>query len=62
MIDKQFGDYHLICDICNEEAEESFDTFYDAVEARKELGWKPKKTSKGWTDICPECSINDDFD
>jgi hypothetical protein len=56
MIDKQFGDYVLICDICGEEAEEYFDTFHDAVEGKKKLGWKSEKISKGWADICPECA------
>lgn len=57
MIDKHFGDYTLVCDICNEEAEEYWDTFQDAVDGRQELGWK-RQIRAGewdWQDICPEC-------
>lgn len=55
MIDKHFGDFIILCDICNEESEESFDTFQDALDAKKELGWYSEKRSKGWFDICPNC-------
>jgi len=55
MIDKQSGRYHLICDICGEEAEETFDDFYDAVEYKKENGWKSQKRNSGWEDVCPKC-------
>lgn len=55
MIDKQSGQYYLICDICGEEAEETFDDFYDAVEYKKENGWKSQKRNSGWQDVCPEC-------
>ena len=55
MIDKSFGSYVLICDICQEESEERFDTFQDAVDGKKELGWKSQKTNKGWQDVCTNC-------
>ena len=54
MIDKQFNSYVLICDICYDE-QEYFDSFDEAVEGKKELGWKSKKTINGWHDICPKC-------
>lgn len=43
MIDKQFNSYVLICDICCDE-QEYFNSFDEAVEDKKELGWKSKKT------------------
>lgn len=55
MIDKQFGDYVLVCDVCEEEAEEHYDTFQDAITGIKELGWKSEKHNKGWKHICPNC-------
>ena len=55
MIDKSCGTYDLICDICGECAAESFDDFYDAVEAKKELGWISRKINGEWNDICPGC-------
>lgn len=54
--DRDFG-YSLICDKCGEE-ETDFDTFYDAVDYKKEKDndWKSIKTNSGWEDICPECN------
>lgn len=55
MIDKNNGAFDLICDICGECAEETFDDFYDAVEFKKQEGWKSQKRSGEWQDVCPEC-------
>jgi len=55
MIDKQRGRYHLVCDICGEEAEEGFDDFYEAVEYKKTEGWKSQKRNGQWEDVCPDC-------
>lgn len=55
MIDKQSGQYHLICDICGEEAEETFDDFYEAVQYKKAEGWKSQKRNGQWEDVCPGC-------
>ena len=55
MIDKHFGDYVLICDICGEESGDYWDRFEDAVQSGENLGWKAERHSKGWTDICPDC-------
>ena len=46
MIDKQFGDYVLVCDFCEEEADECWETFQDAVDGKKARGWKSQKTSR----------------
>lgn len=55
MIDKSFGSYSLICDICGEEAKKEFDDFYEAVDYKKKEGWKSKKIDGEWQDVCPEC-------
>lgn len=55
MISKISGSYRLICDICGEAAEETFDEFYDAVKYKKETDWKSQKSKGEWEDVCPEC-------
>lgn len=55
MIDKQYGKYVLVCDICGDAASEDFETFQGAVEYKKENNWKSKKQGSEWLDICPDC-------
>jgi hypothetical protein len=55
MIDKQHGEYSLICNICDETGE-IFSSFEDAVDYKKECGWKSKKQGDEWIDICPDCN------
>ena len=56
MINKFGKSYILSCDICQEEAEETFYDFYDAVKFKRDNGWKSQKDENGeWMDICPEC-------
>ena len=56
MIDKIHGVYYLICDICEIEAEEEFPEFDEAVEYKKENGWRGKRLEDGlWFDVCPAC-------
>ena len=55
MIDKQHGSYILVCDICGEVVDVPFDDFYDAVQFKKDNGWKSRKVNGEWKDICPEC-------
>ena len=54
MIDKSQGVFYLVCDCCDE-AVGDFDTFEDAVEAKKELGWTSVKEGKEFIDLCPIC-------
>lgn len=43
------------CDICGEALEAEFE-FQDAVDAKKDAGWKSQKLRDGsWQDLCPEC-------
>ena len=55
MIDKIKGEYHLICDICGEEAEKSFDTFDEAVDFKVDSGWISQRHRGCWEDVCPDC-------
>ncbi len=55
MIDKKYGQYAIVCDVGNcGESLEGFDTFQDAVEGKKEHGWKSRKVDGQWQDVCPE--------
>jgi hypothetical protein len=47
--------YELICDICNAEADVMFDSWNEAVEARKDLGWRSEKSNGKWRDVCKCC-------
>ena len=53
-IEKEGSKYYLYCDICGEEAEEFFG-FYEAVQYKKQNGWKSQKYKGEWEDVCPEC-------
>ena len=55
MIDKSCGFYNLYCDICGEEAHDTFFEFYDAVEYKKSEDWKSQKKNGVWQDVCPDC-------
>jgi hypothetical protein len=54
MIDKEHGEFILSCDFCGEQVD-GFDDFYDAVDYKKDKGWKNKRINGDWNDICPEC-------
>lgn len=55
MIDKAYGEFILVCDICGEEAPYGFAEFYEAVEYKKAFGWKSQKNGNEYDDVCPEC-------
>lgn len=58
MIDKIHGVYYLICDRCEIEAEEEFNEFAEAVEYKKDNGWRsqqPRFEDEEWIDVCPDC-------
>lgn len=46
--------YALICDHCGEEAGE-FDTFQDAVDGKKDTGYRSINEKGQWSDYCPDC-------
>lgn len=57
-IDKFVDWYTLSCDNCGKELDDVFDDFYDAVNAKKDNGWKSKKRHGNWEDWCHECCEN----
>jgi hypothetical protein len=48
------GFYTPVWDICGRDLNPEFD-FYDAVEAKKEAGWKSQIIDGVWQDICDCC-------
>ena len=54
MIDQSYGSYTLVCDICEKEVK-PFDDFLEAVNYKKENGWKSRKHDGEWEEVCPEC-------
>ena len=55
MISNDCGMYHLFCDTCGEKLFEVFHEFRDAVNYKKQNGWKSQKHRGEWEDVCPEC-------
>jgi serine/threonine protein kinase len=50
------GGFELICDHC-EDSVDGFDKFADAVQYKKDTGWKSVKGGSGtWYELCPDCS------
>lgn len=55
MIEKQYTTFYLICDMCDKSADEEFDCFEDAVDYKKDNGWKSRMIKGEWHDVCPDC-------
>ncbi len=55
MIDKIYNMYLLCCDVCGEIADEDFFEFYEALNYKKQNGWKSQRYEGVWMDVCPEC-------
>lgn len=53
MIERDGLDYYLICDVCGDAV--IFGSFGNAVEFKKDDGWKSQKHNGEWEDVCPEC-------
>jgi len=53
-IEKDSRMFIPVCDICGEELPPEYN-FYDAVDAKKRAGWKSRKTSGEWEDVCTSC-------
>lgn len=46
--------YIPTCDMCGEQLIEQYD-FDDAVEAKKDAGWRSMKIGDEWIDLCEDC-------
>ena len=59
MIDEVYGKFIVVCDICEsdgaEEMKQAFDTFQDAVDGKKDLGYESVCHDGEWVDVCPQC-------
>ena len=56
LIDKIYGKFRLMCDSCGETLEETFDTWDEAVSAKKDNDWDSLKNRDGsWHDLCSDC-------
>lgn len=54
--DEYAGPFYLYCDLCDYSGG-AFNYFDEAVDYKKENGWKSKKDKvKGWQDVCPKCA------
>ena len=60
MIDKEGDLFILYCDICGDAADEDFFEFCEAVNYKKQTGWKSQWHQGEWRDICPECQELED--
>lgn len=54
MIRRCNNGYELICENCGFSVT-GFDTFQEAVDYKKENGWRSHKVDDGWEDVCPDC-------
>jgi hypothetical protein len=54
MINKEYGDFVLSCDICGHEVK-PLDDFNEAIEYKKDNGWRSQKRNGEWEDVCPKC-------
>ena len=55
MITKEYGCFHLFCDHCNEPVRQDFATVWDAVGYAEKNGWRRKRSTEDWENICPDC-------
>jgi hypothetical protein len=58
MIERHYGKYTLICDVCCKEVDEEFDDFQDAVDYKKFADWRSKNINGEWVDVCLDCQDN----
>ncbi len=56
MITKEYGKHILICDICEEKAEETFDSFDEVVDYRFD-NWSRVAKNGVSVDVCPDCEV-----
>lgn len=56
MIQKEYGKFLISCDLCDQVCLDAFDTFQDAVDNRRDQGYKISKDTTGnWFDLCENC-------
>jgi hypothetical protein len=53
-IEQSGGMFIPVCDVCCDELPAEFD-FVNAVQAKKNAGWKSRKVNGDWEDWCDAC-------
>ncbi|MBQ9298785.1 MAG: hypothetical protein IJ223_07195 [Clostridia bacterium] len=61
MIEKDGKTYILQCDMCSNYIDDFFD-FQEAVDYKRNNGWKNFKLEREWIDLCPNCALNKDWE
>lgn len=54
MIDKEYGLFYIVCDVCGKTSE-SFDTFQEAADSKEEQGFLSQRQYGEWKDVCSNC-------
>ena len=62
MIEKEYGQYFGVCDVCGE-VTPIFDTFLDCRDYIRQNHWQTTKNEKTgeWENLCPQCKVLKDF-
>ena len=55
MIQRIYCGYVIICDNCEHQASNAYESWQDAIDAKEEEGFESKNDSNGWMDLCDEC-------
>ena len=55
MINQEYGEFSIVCDLCEEKSNKAFDTFDEAVKAKRALHYISRKGKEEWLDICYDC-------
>jgi hypothetical protein len=53
-IEKDYREYQLVCDICGGYVP-GFETYQDALDYAKEMGWTTKRERGEWVNCCEDC-------
>ena len=57
-IERFHDQFTPICDLCGTRLPGEF-SFMDAVEAKKDAGWKSRKIDGEWEDVCTDCQFEE---
>ncbi len=55
MIQRIYCGYVIICDNCEHQASNAYESWQDAIDAKEEEGFESKNDSNGWMDLRDEC-------
>ena len=51
--------YVIVCDECGRSEVKYFNTLDEAVEYKRDNGWKSKEDDGEWVTLCPNCQQED---